>query len=154
MLADPIAHLRVTVLLAYRALFPERGFGYWTDPKFPNLAANSDFPWPKLGVHFSPAVMSWYNMLAALALFAMPLMLYRKRRDLSGLVLVLPVLYSHGAYAFATHFIPRYAVPEIPIRAVALCVLVMLIASMVARAGRGQIAESLTKTQATLRLRS
>lgn len=151
--ADPMAHLRVSVLLAYRALFPERGFGYWPNPKAPNLAADSGIPWPKLGYRLSPAAMTWYNLLAVVALFAMPFLLYRQRRDLGGLIVVLPVLYSHGAYAFATHFIPRYATPEIPIRAAALCVLITLIVSMAARVLGGQIAQGLARAPANLRLR-
>jgi len=148
-LADPLAHLRVTILLAYRALFPERGLGYWANPKAPNLAAESGLPWPKLGHRFSLSVMTWYNMLTAFALFAMPFLLYRQRRDLSGLIVVLPVLYSHGAYAFATHFIPRYATPEIPIRVTALLVLLTLVLSMAMRAlprpGRSDVVDDTGK---------
>ncbi len=42
-----------------------------------------------------------------------------KRRDASLVLLLLPVAYAYGAHAAATHFIPRYSLPFVPVLGVA-----------------------------------
>jgi hypothetical protein len=62
-----------------------------------------------------------------LALLVLPLYLLFRSRDFSGIILTLPALYSHSVYAAISHFIPRYAIPEIPLRAAALCAMLYFV---------------------------
>jgi hypothetical protein len=124
-LADPLAHLRVSLLLGYRALFPEVGFGYPRAPKAETLGERWPVAWPRWGYAMSGLRRTLYNGAAFLALLLVPLLLWR-RGDPGGIILALPALYSHGMYALVSHFIPRYAVPEIPAMTAALAVLAWL----------------------------
>jgi hypothetical protein len=129
-LSDPIAHLRATIVLAYRAMFPELGFGY-RPTKDPLQSADwlSAPPRPVYSVR-RPDQTS-YNLATGLALLLVPLIGWLRNRDLSPLMAFLPAIYLHGAYAAATHFLPRYAYPELPLRAAALCVLAYYLLSFV-----------------------
>jgi hypothetical protein len=127
MFSDPLAHARTSVLLAYGALFVERGWGFRSDPSNPRVADQWGIAWPRFGFRLGRLGDTLYNLASAFALFAVPVMVFVRRRDISGIFIVLPAVYSHGVYAAISHFIPRYAVPEIPLRAAALCILIYLV---------------------------
>ena len=65
----------------------------------------------------------------------MPLWFWLGRRRIEVVFVVLPALYLHAVYAVASHFIPRYATPEVPLRIWATALLICLIASTAHRLG-------------------
>ena len=132
-LADPLAHLRAGVLLAYGALFPEDGFGYRRleeDEK--TLSESWPVRMPRPQYLMSLWTQTIYNLLATLALLLVPVLGWLRDRDLSALMAFMPAIYCHAAYASISHFLPRYAFPEIPLRAAALCVLTYYLVSFIA----------------------
>ena len=86
------------------------------------------FPgWPRFGYGFSIWERTVYDIAATLGLLVVPLGFF-VFRDPGWLAATLPALYSHGVYAVASHFIPRYSVPEAPLRIVGLALSVYLVA--------------------------
>jgi hypothetical protein len=127
MRADPVKHLRASIALAYRGVFPETGLGWSCSRPGERLAAIWGIDWPCWHWNFSPSWRTAYNIAGALSLLAAPLLLFLTRGGaaaLVGLAVFLPALYAHAAYAIASHFIVRYAVPEIALRNVAVCAVV------------------------------
>lgn len=124
-------HAKVSLLLAYRGVFIDRGFGLLASPdsdaKRQNLSARA--------LRFSQEQSTLFNLSAALSLLLAPLLaalLYRRRALLIGLA-VLPALYCHAIYALVSHFNIRYAVPELPLRYVALMLVLGCLAHVVMR---------------------
>ena len=87
---------------------------------------------------FDPLSATLVNLVGFLALLVVPPWFWfgRRRRRIEVVFVVLPALYLHAVYAVASHFIPRYAEPEVPLRIWATLLLVCLMASSVRRLGR------------------
>ena len=78
------------------------------------------------GQAFGGATSTIFNLTGSLALIVAPLGFWFFRGRFEVVIVTLPALYSHGVYAVASHFIPRYAQPEIPLRVVATMLLLSL----------------------------
>lgn len=140
LLAEPMRHLRTSLLLAWRGVFlarsvagpspPDRDLGYSARPNAQRLAEQWELlPWPRWGIPFNAVFSTIHHLAGFLSLLVAPawFWLVRKRSDV--ILIALPALYCHGVYAMATHFIPRYADPETPLRSVAVMLLVFPVAS-------------------------
>ena len=92
--SDPTAHLRMTLLMGWR--------GYW-----PFVSKN----------HLHVAI----NCMAFLSLLLVPLIGMLEGRKLWVLIGILPSLYF-AFYAFASHFLPRYSEPLIPVSLICLAI--------------------------------
>ena len=153
-LANPWQHLKVSLLLAWRGVFAEYGLGHTHgvsgssdaergepargEPMFGVLVHDvlgserlADLwgfeAWPRWGQGFSGATSTIVNLTGSLALIAAPLGFWFFHGRFEAVLVTLPALYSHGVYAVASHFIPRYAQPEIPLRVVATMLLLSLL---------------------------
>ncbi len=126
MLKDPWKHLKVSILMAFRGAFPERGLGYdWPKKSDYRVGDLKGLEWmPRLGFRYPIEQATLLNLITGGALLLLPLVMFLRGFDLSGLLITLPALYSHSVYALVSHFIPRYAIPEIPLRVVATLILV------------------------------
>ena len=92
--------------------------------------------WPRWEWRFGPLSRTVVNLAGFLALLVVPLWFWLgRRRRIEVVFVVLPALYLHAVYAVASDFIPRYAVPEVPLRIWATLLLVCLMASSVRRLG-------------------
>ena len=83
--------------------------------------------WPRWGQGFSGIISTIVNLTGSLALIVAPLGFWFFRGRFEAVLVTLPALYSHGVYAVASDFIPRYAQPEIPLRVVATMMVLSLI---------------------------
>ena len=103
--------------------------------------------WPRWGWTGGPISNTLVNLVGFLALLVVPLWFWfgRRRRRIEVVFVVLPALYLHAVYAVASHFIPRYAEPEVPLRIWATLLLVCLMASSVRRLG-GMLVERRVST--------
>ncbi len=100
--------------------------------------------WPHWEWRFGPLSRTLVNLVGLLALLVVPLWFwFWRRRRIEVVFVVLPALYLHGVYAVASHFVLRYAQPEVPLRIWATLLLVCLAASSVRRLGR-RLVERLT----------
>ena len=141
LLADPVQHLKVSLLLAWRGVFTEEGLGLLGDPlnrRLADIAGRTDLPrWRRA---YGPRGATFVNLIGFLALIVVPLWLWLGRGRFEAILVLLPALYAHGAYAMATRFVPRFAEPRIPLRVTATMVLLYLAWSSVqaARARRDQ----------------
>ena len=129
MLADPWQHLKVSLLLAWRGVNRccGTGLGYNWALNAPRLAESWGFSdWPRWGGLYHWAVFSLAHLAGFLALIVAPLWFWFSQKRFETVLIVLPALYSHGVYAVASHFIPRYAVPEIPLQIVAAVLIMSL----------------------------
>ena len=127
LLADPVQHLKVSLLLAWRGVFTEEGLGFPRDPRdqrLANIAGWND--WARWGWAYGPIGASFFNLVSFLALIAVPLWLWLGRGQFETILVFLPALYDHGACAMASHFLSRYAEPKIPLRVTALMLLLYL----------------------------
>ena len=148
MIADPWQHLKVSLLLAWRGVFVGHGLGYvrpraehFLEPvqplRAPRIADSWGFEaWPRWKKSYSPAASSIVDLTGFLALIVAPLWFWFSHGRFEVVLVALPALYAHGVYALVSHFIPRYAVPETPLRIVAVMLLVFLLASSMRRLGR------------------
>ena len=92
--------------------------------------------WPRWEWRFDPLSRTLVNLVGFFALLVVPLWFwFGRRRRIEVVFVVLPALYLHAVYAVASHFIPRYAEPEVPLRIWATLLLVCLMASSVRRLG-------------------
>ena len=138
LLADPVQHLKVSLLLAWRGVFREEGLGFARDPRdqrLANIAGWND--WARWGWAYGPIGASFFNLVSFFALIAVPLWLWLARGQFEAILVFLPALYGHGAYAMASRFLPRFAEPQIPLRVTALMMLLYLAWSSL-RAARGR----------------
>ena len=101
--------------------------------------------WPHWEWRFGPLSSTVVNLVGFLALLVVPLWFWFGRRRVEVVFVVLPALYLHGVYAVASHFLPRYAQPEVPLRIWATLLLVCLAASSVRRLG-GMLVERRAST--------
>ena len=103
--------------------------------------------WPRWEWRFDPLSRTLVNLVGFLALLVVPLWFWfgRRRRRIEVVFVVLPALYLHAVYAVASHFIPRYAEPGLPLRIWATLLLLCLVASSVRRLG-GMLVERRVST--------
>ena len=127
-LANPWQHLKVSLLLAWRGVFAEYGLGHIHAVRAQRLADRWGFAaWPRWSQGFSGGTSTIVNLTGSLALIAAPLGFWFFRGRFEAMLVTLPALYSHGVYAVASHFLPRFAQPEIPLRVVATMLLLSLL---------------------------
>ncbi|NKB99552.1 MAG: phospholipid carrier-dependent glycosyltransferase [Pseudomonadales bacterium] len=120
MLESPIQHLKISLLMAYRGLFVMQGFGHESRSRNSTIAQGLGFDnFPRLGVHFPSFVQAVLGIGSFLALLGVALLAWLRRETVLFLAVLL-ALYSHSVYALVSHFIPRYSVPVLPLRIVAL----------------------------------
>ena len=120
LVADPVQHLKVALLLVWRGVFTESGLGFPGDPmnrRLADLAGWND--WRRWHRPFGPIGATLVNLTGFLALIVVPLWLWVGRGQFEATLVFLPALYAHGAYAMASIFLPRYADPQIPLRVTA-----------------------------------
>ncbi|MXZ71425.1 MAG: hypothetical protein F4Z04_07960 [Acidobacteria bacterium] len=134
LVADPFQHLKVGLLLAWRGVFAETGLGFLSDPlnrRLTDLAGRND--WLRWRHRYGPIGATLINLGGFLALVLAPVWLWLGRGQFEAILIFLPALYAHGAYAMATRFVPRFAEPQIPLRAAATMVLLYLIWTAILR---------------------
>ncbi len=93
--------------------------------------------WPHWEWRFDPLSRTLVNLVGFLALLVVPLWFWFGRRRIEVVFVVLPALYLHGVYAVASHFLLRYAQPEVPLRIWATLLLLCLVVSSVRRWTKG-----------------
>ena len=127
LLADPGQYLKVSLLLAWRGVFTEEGLGFLSDPlnrRLADIAGWNDWPrWPHA---YGPTGATLVNLIGFLALIVVPLWFWLGRGQFEAILIFLPALYAHGAYAMASRFVPRFAEPQIPLRVAAMMLLLYL----------------------------
>lgn len=134
LLADPSRHLKVGLLLAWRGAFVEGGVGFSGNPMAVRLADLHGHPaWPRWRLTWDAKAATLVNLVGLLALLVVPLWLWLGRGQLEAVLVFLPALYAHTAYAAVSHFLPRYALPQVPLRVVATMVLLFLVWSYLRR---------------------
>lgn len=127
LVADPVQHLKVSLLLAWRGVFAEEGLGFLSNPLNQRLADVAGWnDWARWRWAYGPISASFFNIVSFVALIAVPLWLWRSRGQFEAILVFLPALYAHGAYAMVTRFLPRFAEPQIPLRVTALMILLYL----------------------------
>jgi hypothetical protein len=103
-LADPIKHVLLSGLFAWRGMFPERGLVI--APRPVKLSG-----WvTRLWLNLAYCAGTLYCLLAAF-----------RRRDFSFLVFGSLAIWGWAAYAGTSHFIPRYSSPMIPVLVILAC---------------------------------
>ena len=140
LLADPGQHLKVSLLLAWRGVFTEKGLGFLSDPLNRRLADITGWnDWPRWRRASGPTGATLVNLIGFLALIVVPLWFWLGRGQFEAILIFLPALYAHGTYAIV-YLEPRYAEPQIPLRVTATMVLLYLAWSSLetARARRAQ----------------
>ncbi len=129
LLADPVQHLKVSLLVAWRGVFAEEGLGLLIDSashqRFADIAGLPG--WPRWRWAYGATTSTLVNLIGVLALGVVPLWFWLGRGRFDVVLIFLPALYAHGAYAAASHFLPRYAVPQIPLRVTATMLLLFLV---------------------------
>ena len=127
LLADPVQHLKVGLLLAWRGAFVEEGLGFLGSPLTQRLSdINGVAAWPRWRRAYGATAATLVNLIGFLALLVVPLWFWLGRGRFEAVLVFLPALYAHGAYSMASHFLPRYALPEIPLRVTATMLLLFL----------------------------
>ena len=127
LLAHPVQHLKVGLLLAWRGVFVEEGLGFLGDPLTQRLADIRGLTaWPRWRRAYGVTAATLVNLIGFLALLVVPLWFWLGRGRFEAVLVFLPALYAHGAYSVASHFLPRYALPEIPLRVTAMMLLLFL----------------------------
>ena len=146
LLSEPGKHLKISLLLAWRGVFlarsvsgpssPDRDLGYssQTGASPLSLADAWGLPlWPRWGIPFSPVFSTVLHLVGFFSLLVAPAWFWLAHKRFDVVLIVLPALYCHAVYAAATHFIPRYADPETPVRSVATMLVVFLVVSAARR---------------------
>ncbi len=102
--------------------------------------------WPRWEWYFDPLLRTLVGLVGFLALLVVPLWFWFGRRRIEVVFVVLPALYLHAVYAVASHFIPRYAQPEVPLQIWATALVVYLTASfarrLVGTLGRSRVSKT------------
>ena len=127
LVADPVQHVKVALLLGWRGVFAGKGLGFLSDPlnqRLADIAGRND--WPRWRHAYGPIGATFVNLVGFLALIAVPLWLWLGRGRFEAVLVFLPALYAHGAYTMASQFLPRFAVPQIPLRVAATMLLLYL----------------------------
>ena len=125
--ADPAQHFKVALPLAWRGVFVEEGLGFLGSPLTQRLSdINGVAAWPRWRRAYGATAATLVNLIGFLALLVVPLWFWLGRGRFEAVLVFLPALYAHGAYSMASHFLPRYALPEIPLRVTATMLLLFL----------------------------
>ena len=128
LLADPVQHLKVSLLLAWRGVFTDDGLGFLSDPLNQRLAdIASRTNWPRWRLAYGPTGATFINLIGFLALIVAPLWCWLGRGQFETALVFLPALYAHGVYSLASHFLPRYAAPQVLLRVTATMLLLYLV---------------------------
>ena len=144
LLAEPWQHLKTSLLLAWRGVFlarsvsgpsaTDRDLGYSPHTDSLRLADTWGITrWPRWGIPFNATLSTVLHLVGFLSLLAAPIWFWFAQGRWDVAFIVLPALYCHAVYALATQFIPRFADPETPLRAVTTMLLVSLVASATSR---------------------
>lgn len=116
------------MLLGWRAVFVEEGLGFLGSPLTQRLSDINGFAgWPRWRQVYGATTRTAFNLIGFLALTVVPLWLWVRTGHFEAVLVFLPALYAHGAYSLASHFLPRYALPEIPLRITATVLLLHLV---------------------------
>ena len=129
LVVDPVQHLKVSLLLTWRGVFTEEGLGFLrlSDPFNPRLAEVIGWnDWARWHWAYSPIVATIVNLIGVLALIVVPLWFWLGRGRFEAMLIFVPAIYAHGVYTLASHFLPRYAEPQIPLRVTATMLLLYL----------------------------
>lgn len=126
MLADPLQHLQVTPLLAWRGVFLTFGLGYERPPLQTTIASDQGWQVPRPNLVWPTMLRGAFDVLLMVAMVALAVVALWRKRAIWFLPVLL-ALYSHSVYALVSHFIPRYAWPEMPLRLVALAICLHLL---------------------------
>ena len=145
LLADPLRHLKISLLFFWRGAFTEDGLGFRTNPVNRRLADIHGLPdWPRWRWAYGGIAITLVNLVGLLALFVVPFWLWLGRGRFDVALLFLPALYAHGAYAVTSHFLPRYAEPQIPLRVTATMLLLFLAWSTLRKLVRSRSSSTLS----------
>ena len=116
------------MLLAWRGVFVEEGLGFLGSPLTQRLADIHGLAvWPRWRRAYGATAATLTNIIGFFSLFLVPLWFWLGRGRFECVLVFLPALYLHGAYSLASHFLPRYALPEIPLRITATALLLHLV---------------------------
>ena len=127
LLADPLQQLKVSLLVAWRGAFTEEGLGFLSTPLNQRLADIYGLPdWPRWRWTHDGTTVTLVNLGGLLAMLVVPFWFWLGRGQFEVAIIFLPALYAHGAYAVMSHFLPRYAEPQIPLRVTATMLLLFL----------------------------
>ena len=127
LLADPLQQLRVSLLLAWRGTFAEEGLGFLSTPLNQRLAdIYGPQDWPRWRWAYDGTTVTLVNLGGLLAMLVVPFWFWLGRGQFEVIIIFLPALYAHGAYAVISHFLPRYAEPQIPLPVTATMLLLFL----------------------------
>ena len=127
LVADPVQHVKVALLLGWRGVFAEKGLGFLSDPlnqRLADIAGRND--WPRWRHAYGRIGATFVNLVGFLALIVVPLWFWLGRGRFEAVLVFLPALYAHGAYTMASQFLPRFAEPHIPLRVAATMLLLYL----------------------------
>ena len=127
LLADPLRQLKVSLLLAWRGAFTEEGVGFLSTPLNQRLADIDGLPdWPRWRWACDGTTATLVNLGGLLAILVVPFWFWLGRGQFEMVIIFLPALYAHGGYSVMSHFLPRYAEPQIPLRVTATMLLLFL----------------------------
>ena len=127
LVADPVQHVKVALLLGWRGVFAEKGLGFLSNPlnqRLADIAGRND--WPRWRHAYGRIGATFVNLVGFLALIVVPLWFWLGRGRFEAVLVFLPALYAHGAYTMASQFLPRFAEPHIPLRVAATMLLLYL----------------------------
>ena len=134
--ANWTGHLRLTPVLAYRGLFVDSGLGFIPE------RLNDEERAPRAGNLLLGASPGWFYPAPIVqnALLFLPAFLAFAWCALTGrwalVFLMLPAAYLFGLQSFASHNLPRYSVPLIPMLVVIATVVATLLGKRIAALGR------------------
>jgi hypothetical protein len=118
----------LTPLFAYR--------GAWMDSRPLAMDVDHENSWPGRVVVVTKRFVDTLSFLMVPG-FIVLIVLSLARRNVQLLWFCLPTLYGIAIHAAATHFIPRYGVPGIPVYALSLMLLLLLLARRLRRLRTG-----------------
>ena len=151
LLADPWQHLKVSLLFFWRGAFTENGLGFRSNPVNSRLADVHGLPdWPRWRWAYGGITVTLVNLVGLLAIFVVPFWFWLGRGRFDVALVFLPALYAHGAYAVTSHFLPRYAEPQIPLRVTATMLLLFLAWSTLQRLVRSPAGIAESRSSSTL----
>ncbi len=134
LLADPLQQLKVSLLLAWRGSFTEGGLGFLGNPLNERLADIHGLPnWRRWRWAYDGTTATLVNLVGLLAMLVVPFWFWLGRGQFEMVIIFVPALYAHGGYAVMSHFLPRYAEPQIPLRITATMLLLFLAGSTLQR---------------------
>ena len=151
LLANPLQHLKVSLLFFWRGAFTENGLGFQSNPVDRRLADVHGLPdWPRWRWGYGGFAVTFVNLVGLLAVSVVPFWFWLGRGRFDVALIFLPALYAHGAYAVTSHFLPRYAEPQIPLRVTATMLLLFLTWSTLQKFVRSSARSAESRSSSTL----